>query len=246
MKRLAMLILTGMFLMVPARAGADDGGWWDWLWKWDQRFIGASSEIHLVCLDQYGRRVEHCEEWWTNLGRFVRGKPITHKYRVLKDPDAAALTDRYEALATPADVRDKVDFRFGYGHSVGDRYSNSEDLGAIGDSINVLRLMGMYYRYVNRDVAIGAGVGYLTIWGDRFDVFSRGIFTPLSVIIHPFPGRWKVLALRPEVNYIAGGFKAADFGDDATRFTFSKKHEWNVSIAIGVDFSRVGTVEPIR
>jgi hypothetical protein len=238
MKRLTMLILMCVFTLVPMCASADDGGWWDWLWKWDPKFLGASSEIHLLCLDGYGRSVKGCEEWFRNVGRSFLGRPIEHRFRVLKDPNAQDPDEKFEKIDSLEAIRHEIDFRFGYHRNVGLRYNPSEN-PPIDGSINVLKLMGMYHYRLNERVAVGGGLGFLTIYGDRFDRFSRGIVTPVSVIVFPVPG-WKALALRPELNWIPTGFTAADFGDDPARFSYSNKHEWNVSIAVGFDLRRIG------
>ena len=238
MKRLPILILMCTILLVPARAGADDGGWWDWLWKWDPKFFGVSSELHLLCLDGNGRRVIGCEEWFRNVGRSFLGRPVVHEFKVIKDPDAPAPEDKFQKIETFEGIRHEIDFRFGYHRNYGLRYDSRTNPATDG-SINVLKLMGMYHYHVNKLIAIGGGAGYLTIYGDRFEPFSRGIITPVSLLIYPVPG-WKALALRPEINYITQGFTAADFGDTGAAFSYSKKREWNLSIAVGFDLRRIG------
>ena len=57
MKRVAMFVLVCVCVLVPSVAHANDGGWWDWLWKWDAKFMGVGSEIHLLCLDESGNRL---------------------------------------------------------------------------------------------------------------------------------------------------------------------------------------------
>lgn len=241
MKRLTVLTLVCLFALVPTRARADDGGWWDWLWSWDPKFVGASSEIHLLCLDDNGRKIFGCEELYTRLWDSLLGKPIVHHFSVTGDPGAPQLPPiQFE------DIRHEIDFRFGYHHNFGDRYHTPETTGEAREtlsaqgSINVLKLMGMYHYRFNEYVAVGGGLGFLTIYGEGFSVFSRGILTPVSFLVYPLP-HWKAFALRPEVNYIPQGFKAADFGDNPTKFSYSNTNEWNLSIAVGFDLRRTGT-----
>jgi hypothetical protein len=233
MKRLTLAILVCTFALLPSRAGADDGGWWDWLWKWDPKFQGGSAEIHLLCLDKDGQRILGCEEWFVNLARLLfKGKSPVHHFRVLKkssDPNAQSL--EVEQVKSFDRIVHEFDFRVGYHHSTGDRYDDPQP--SIDGSINVLNPMGMYHWHVLPAVAVGAGVGYATIYGDRFKTFSRVIFTPFSGIVY-----YKALAVRPEVHYLMGGLSAADFGDAGV--TFSHKREWNFSIAVGFDLRRIG------
>ena len=234
MKRLATFILMCSCVLVPRSVRADDGGWWDAIWKWDQKFMGASSEIHLLCLDARGRRVEGCEEWFRNVKRSALGQPVEHRFAV-KNP--ATATGK-EPLTSYEPIKHEIDFRFGYGRNYGLRYDSSEN-PPIDGSINVVTLMGMYHYHVTKYVALGAGAGAYLLWGKRFDAFSRTIIKPVSVTLHPFPG-WPAFAVRPEVNYIPQGFSAADFGDVGPAYTFHKESDWNVSVAFGFDLRRVG------
>jgi len=228
MKRPTLAILVCIFALLPTRAGADDGGWLDWLWKWDQRFWGLSGEIHLLCLDDRGRRVTGCEEWFANVGRFIVRKPIKHQFQVLADP----ATNRYDTLQTSIPIRHEIDFRFGYYHNYGKRYDppNPEVHGAI----NVWTPQGMYHYHVNKTVAVGGGAGYVIVYGDRFEQFSRGLLTG-ALTIYPY----KALSIRPELNYITGGFTAADFGDTGPAFTWSKEKEFSFRVLVGFDLRRI-------
>ena len=78
MKRVARFVLVCACLLVPIEARANDGGWWDWLWKWDAKFMGVGSEIHLLCLDATGNRLPRCEQWFKNVGRAMIGRQIQH------------------------------------------------------------------------------------------------------------------------------------------------------------------------
>ena len=71
MKRTAMFVLLGACLLVQVEARANDGGWWDWLWKWDAKFMGVGTDIHVLCLDSSGNRLAGCENWFKNIGRGI-------------------------------------------------------------------------------------------------------------------------------------------------------------------------------
>lgn len=238
MKRVIWLLLV-VCVLTPATARADDGGWWDVFWKWDTRFVGASSEIHLLCLDGQGRRVIGCEEWFQNFGRLIlKGKGPEHNFRVVKDPNATRNEDKFERLKNFNPIKHEVDFHFGYQHSWGDRY-DTDKYPAIGGAISAWKLMAMYHWHPADHVALGGGLGNLIISGDRFDTFSRSLITPASLIVYGGG-----LAYKLELKWIPGGFTSADFGDPGVGY--SRPHDWNLSVAIGFDLRRLGSFESKR
>ena len=247
MKQTRILLLVCLYALIPALARADDGGWWDTLWKWDTKLTGVSTEFHLLCLDQAGRRVVGCEEWFKGLLLPFKGdKKLVHKFEVLANPAAPVASQTLDRIEFE-DIKHEINLRVGYYRNFGDRYPPPDP--SIRDSINALKTMATYHYHINKYMAVGGGAGYVTIYGTRFDLFSRSILTPVSYIIYPAPGdsRWGALVLRAEVNYIPEGFTAADFGDaaDPTNPTkvvsnFSNKNEWSATIGIGFDLRRVG------
>ena len=211
MKRLAMFVLVCACLLVPTEARANDGGWWDWLWKWDAKFMGVGSEIHLLCLDATGNKLPKCEQWFKNIGRVITGAAI-------QGPDADT-------------VRHQIDFRFGYYWNHGARYSPPDP--PTEGKLRALKLMAVYNYHVHRNVALTGGLGYLPVWGDRFDLESRGIMSA-GVLFHVPKAEW--LTLRPELSMIPGGFTGADFGDPGV--SYAKENIVNFSVAIGIDVRR--------
>ncbi|HWW85853.1 MAG TPA: hypothetical protein VNZ26_19785 [Vicinamibacterales bacterium] len=242
MKRLTIaagLVCACVLASSPARA--DDGGWWDNFWRFDPKLIGYSTEFHLLCLDDQGRRILGCEELYKNVFRLLVGGPksIKHDFRV-KNPGQTpeyVKADQFEDVH----LRHEVDFRVGYYWNFGDRYDPPEP--SIQGSIRVVKLMGIYTYHVpglHEVLGLGGGIGYLEIYGDRFSLFSRSILTGSVIGYVPsgVPEYLKPLQARFEVNYIPLGFTAADFGD-ATVSHFSNQKEWNITLGIGYDFRRL-------
>ena len=216
MKRVAMFVLVCACLLVPLEARANDGGWWDWLWKWDPKFYGFGSEIHLLCLDQSGNRLRGCEQWFKNVGRLIIGKRNEIQHLVSADV-----------------IKHQIDFRFGYYRNYDARY-DAPDPPSDG-TINALKLMVMYNYHVTPHVALIGGMGYLPVWGDRFphNPESRGIMSA-GLLFHVPKVEW--LTVRPELGWIPGGFTGADFGDPGV--SYAKENIVNFSIGIGFDLRR--------
>lgn len=232
MKKLTMLILASTCVLTPTSARADDGGWWDWIWKWDPKFfIAGSVDYHLLCLDGSGRRIHGCEENFRNIPKiFGRTDEIEHRFYVSPSTETAGPGLDFSA------IKHEFDFRFGAGKNSGDRYKSPPD-PHIDGLIWFLRPMLMYHYHVNDTYAIGGGAGFLHVRGDRFEAFNRAIYTPVSFILYPVPGK-RAIAVREELNFIPAGFNGSDFGDDSV--LFSTKHEWCVSLSVGFDLRRIG------
>jgi len=231
MKRLAMLLLVCTCTLVPAHARANDGGWYDWLFKWDAKLMGVSTDIHLVCLDKDLNQIYGCEEWFRN---FVRLGNIEHKMRVLDATSNAAV--RIESFTQ---IKHEFDLRVGYLRNFGARYDTDKSGGAeIKGAINAVKLIAIYHYHAHENLAVGGGAGYLPVWGERFGTLSRLILT-VDAVYRP-SRRVKAFLVRPEFNFIPQGFTAAEFGDAATS-SFSNKPEWNFAVAFGFDLRRIGT-----
>ena len=216
MKRVVMLVFVCVCLIVPGTASANDGGWWDWLWKWDAKFMGVNGEIHLLCLDASGNRLARCEQWFKNVGRAMIGRQAQH-------------------FVPPEAIKHQIDFRFGYYWNHGPRYDEPDP--PMEGKLRALKLMATYTYHVNRYAAFTAGSGYLPMWGDRFDGESRGILST-GMLFHMPKAQW--LTVRPELSVIPGGFTGADFGDPGV--SYAKENIVNFSVGIGIDLRRTGVM----
>jgi hypothetical protein len=238
MKRLITTVVACAcaLLLMPAAARADDGGWLDWLWKFDPTFRGAAVDFHLLCLDAQGspilnedhRALFGCEEWFANVLNVLRGRRIRHTFTVEPTKGQFRLLESFDP------IKHEVDFRVGYYRLVGDRYDNVAPTDPDDQRINVAKLMGVYRYHVTSWLAAEPSAGALVFWGHGFDAFSRFI-----VSVGPLLS-YKALELLPAVNYMPQGLAASDFGDTAPRFTFSNKPEWNYSVTVGFDLRHVG------
>ena len=191
-----------MWAFLPTPAGADDGGWLDWLYHLDMKLVGIGTEFHLLCVDK-ADRAGRCED----LYGIVRGR-----------------------RKIPFDeIKHRIDFRVAFYWKYGERFSDVIDRR----SVKGFKLMGMYYYHFSPAFQLGGGAGYMPFFGDGFDLFSRGIVTPISIVWSPFQDNqfWKRLFFRVEESYIMQGFSGVNFGNSATNF--AKTGVWNPSFAIG-------------
>jgi hypothetical protein len=210
------VLLAGLSMLVPATARADDGGIIDFLERWSgPKFVGVSTDIHILCLDKSNRPVR-CEEWFMIPHLLHRDEPV-------------------EAIAVDQ-ITHEFDFRFAWYKKYGDRFSDDP---VDSRSINALKLMVMYHYHPDARFGIGFGVGYMPVFGEGFDVLSRGVLTPFSVIWGPFTrgNAWqKAFVVRAEESYLTQGLNGASFGNTVT--AFSTSGEWNFSVGAGFDFRR--------
>lgn len=235
--------------LVPGLAHADDGGWWDSFWKWDARLTGGNTEIHLLCMDGVGRRVIGCEEWFRGIGQLLKRKPLVHRFRVVEDPKTLATVD----IESFEQIKHEFNLRIGYYRNFGDRYAAPEP--SIRGSINVVPTIATYYYHINKYVSVGGGMGLLTIYGERFNPFTRSFIVPASYIIHPLPehAKWGALIVRAEIDYVPIGFSAADFGDafdpkEPARLVsnYLNRREWHATVGVGFDLRRIGCFKGCR
>src|SRR4029077_15227892 len=219
MKKVALLLAVSVCVLTPSTARANDGGFWDMLFRWDPKVFGYGTEFHLACLDASGSRIEGCEEWFKNL---------KHSF----NPRAA------DVISHPFDfdkIKHEIDFRVSFMHTYGDVVSDLRP-GEENRTIFAMKLMGVYHYHKNRQFEIGAAGGAIPIFGGGIDAFWRGILTPVSVIYSPGKTRFYV---RFEESFITGRITGADLGH---RFSsFAKDGEWNFSATVGFDLRRIGS-----
>jgi hypothetical protein len=135
-----------------------------------------------------------------------------------------------------ANIRHEVDARVGFYWAYGDRFADDP-----GDrrSIRALKMVGMYRFHPNTVISVGAGAGFLPLFGEGFESVSRGVLTPLSLVVMPFKGGGvlgRAFMMRLENSFLVGGVDGRDFGN--TQTAFETGSEWNTSFAVGFDFRR--------
>lgn len=131
-------------------------------------------------------------------------------------------------------IRHIVDARVVYYRKYGERFSDVIDPRAL----HALRVAGMYHYRVVPWLDLGAGGGFLRFTGEGFDdAVTRGVLTPVSLIIAPFrSGEARGVRIHFTASFITQGYSGADFGNTATRF--STNGEWNNSFGVGYDLLR--------
>jgi hypothetical protein len=180
--------------------------------------------------------------------QLLKGETPVHEFTVIqnpKDPPSAQIfvPSKFE------DIKHEINLRVGYYHTYPgtDRYSAPEP--SISGSINATKLMLTHHYHLNKYLAIGGGVGYISVGGDRIERFWRLNLMPVSYLITPMPDRPHLgaMVLRVEVNYIPQGFTAVDFGDgpdpqkpNNAVSNYSNKNEWGAVFGVGFDLRRIG------
>jgi hypothetical protein len=209
MTKLRVLMFVCVCALLPATAGADDGGWWEWLQGMSgPKLWGAGTDVHLFCLDKDGHRFR-CE---TLFGLFQQDNRSFDQ------------------------IRHQMDLRISV---YGNHGAPFEDVTAAETpSIHAFKVGGMYYYRPHQQFSVGGGAGYLAFVGGTFPLISRATVTPISFIVSPFTGGGRVgkaFFVRLEESYITKGFTAADFNFNST---YSADSEWNRGFSIGFDFRR--------
>jgi hypothetical protein len=220
-KTIGFLLAVCVCVLTPSAARADDGGFWDMVWHWDTKFFGYGTDFHLLCLDDSGKKVEGCEEWFANFKNFYRPANSEHAFSEFEQ------------------IRHEINFRVSYMLSYGERFNDdfypTTDLNANDTrKMHAVRLMGFYYYRVNKRWDVGAGAGVLPIFGEGVDTVARPIATLSSV--HSLGGIW---FLRLEESYMSG--TVTGYGQhDTEKVVFSFKPQFNFNATIGFDFRRLG------
>src|ERR1041385_3133265 len=117
MSRWSRAVLLCVFILTPAAARADDGGFLDWLFRLDPKFVGVGSDFHALCLDKSNQPMKRCEEFFMLRRLFgIRDAPIDYKA-----------------------IQHELNFRIVYYHTYGDLFESNS-----GDSAHALKLMAVY------------------------------------------------------------------------------------------------------
>ena len=215
MNRYARWILLCVFILAPATARADDGGFLDWLFRLDPKFVGVGSDFHALCLNKDNHPVKPCEEFFMLRRLFgIHDAPV-----------------QYE------EIRHELNIRFVYYHTYGDLFASNP-----GDSAHAIKLMGMYAYRPDDHLLVGFGAGVMPFFsGDVESARWSTILTPVSV--RYFPARTgsalkKSAFVQIEATWVADPPTADLFTHRAAALPVERRGEWNVSFSSGFDIRR--------
>jgi hypothetical protein len=142
-----------------------------------------------------------------------------------------------------ADVRSIVELRGRYlwklsGPLFTDTPGDQRDMGGLMlDVLASTRLHPM--------LDVGAGVGYIGLWGDGFEAQHRFTIIPVSTALRPFAfrvppdyegtlGFWqRAVSIKYEIITVVPGYSGVDFGNAVT--SYSTKVEYVSSVGITID-----------
>jgi len=233
MKKTALLFALSACLLTPRTAHANDGGFWDMLFRWDTKFSGYGTDFHLVCLTESGHQVHGCEEWFTKLRYFFHRDKIKHEFATRDE-----LTLQPQTVAFDK-IRHEVNLRVAYFHSYGQRIPDAK-LAANDDkrndhrTVHAIKIQAVYYYRINRYFDVGVGQGVVPLFGDDVTNLWRGIST-VSFVVAP-KGRWYG---RLEGSYFTHTITGADLGHPTSSLISGPG--WNAAAIFGFDLRRIGT-----
>jgi hypothetical protein len=222
MKRLAILLLVCACVLAPAAARADDGGWLDWLFRLDPRFLGYVTDFHYPCVSRKHELIR-CEEL----------------YRIPR------LWGKWTEPIPFKEIEHEFSFRFGYYHTYGDVFGTAKTGKAF-------KLMGFYAYHPDDHVTVSMGAGVVPIFGDVVETRWSKIYTPLSIRYSPARSRGIGRNVQPRsfgqaswaAFFVQG--EASFFSDPPTPELFGlhpatpsqRRGEWNAALLIGIDIRR--------
>jgi len=198
---------------MPATARADDGGFWDFLWRMDTKFTGISVDFHLKCIDKDGKAIarEDCEHFEKRTLAFLKGE------REFEGP-------AWEDYKQEHNLRVSAYVRYG------DSFPDSK-----GPALWAFKFEYLYVYHVYPWLSYGVGGGYLPIVSWTDGVEHRGVLTPASLTFSPKKN--SSLQVRFDVNVLTGDYSAADLGRPNS--TYSKGTEMNYIVSVGYDLRRL-------
>ena len=178
-------------------------------------------------------------EWLQGMsGPKLQGFGTDFHFFCVNDQNVLVNCERFFGLKTMTESMEKIkhqfDLRVALYWKYGDRFSDDP---TDTRRIQAAKLMAFYRYFATNWLEVGFGAGYMPFFGDGFELFSRGIITPMSVTVAPFSYKaLKGLTFRADNSYITNGLSGADFGNTVTKF--STTGEWNTSVSIGYDVRR--------
>jgi hypothetical protein len=240
MTRRTTVLVLSLLLTMPAAARADDGGWWDWFWRYDTVFIGGGSDFHVLCLDKEGHVVHHgergralfgCEEWFVPLGKVFTGQLPVHDFEVQEFKDGKETWRRFDSFS---EIKNEFDLRAGVHWSLG----TMDPPGTKSQSTTwLVSTMFVYRHHWNGAFAGEAGVGSVIMIPTQTDTVSRGMVSAALV--------WSAGAgvdTRLNVGLLPGRVSSTDIGDANQQYTHSP--EWTLGLTTVIDLRKVGRYKP--
>jgi hypothetical protein len=178
-------------------------------------------------------------EWLQGMsGPKMQGFGTDFHFFCVNDQNVLVNCERFFGLKTMNESMEKIKHQFDlrvalywkYGDRFGDDPTDTR-------RIQAAKLMAFYRYFATNWLEVGFGAGYMPFFGDGFELFSRGIITPMSVTVAPFSYKaLKGLTFRADNSYITNGLSGAVFGNTVTKY--STDGEWNTSFSIGYDVRR--------
>jgi hypothetical protein len=232
-KTVCVALACAWLLLVPTTARADDGGFWDWLFHWDTKFVGLGTEFHARCWTGDGKKVEHCEEWFRNLPHLFHPGESVHEFTTYEG--------RQPARVEFAEIEHELNIRVTYLHSYGQRVPDAtlpanDPLADDHRTVHGVKLLALYNRRLTgrlRGLEVAGGGGIIPLWGEDVHNVWRGDITG-SVLY----GLGSIFYLRGDVSYLTNTITGADFGHPESSMTISPG--FNAAASIGFDLRRVG------
>src|SRR6476646_1060321 len=164
-KTVCVALASACLVLVPATARADDGGFWDWLFHWDTKFVGYGTEFHVRCWTGDGKKVEHCEEWFGNVPHLFHPSESVHQFTTYEG--------RQPTRVEFAEIEHEINIRVTYLHSYGQRVPDAklaadDPLTDDHRTVHGLKLLALYNRRLTgrlRGLEVAGGGGIIPLWG---------------------------------------------------------------------------------
>ncbi len=230
--------LVFVLALAPARAHAQDDGWWGWIERLSGpgKFTGGNAVIGLVCAPE--GRTDVKADGTTTVDRGVWQSCFLSRPEV---------NGSHPELMR---VQQVVSLKIG-AYTSGDNVRFPDALDENSTKPVHARELGVTYKYkFNEAFEAGFGASWIRFSGEGFSTFDRFLLTPLIVAFRPLATATKepwgrVVALRLEETYFTQGFTGADFGN--TRTAFQTDAELNRRIGIAVDvFALLDSIKAAR
>jgi hypothetical protein len=217
MRNLRLLFVIAVCVLTPTVARAQ-GGWLDWLYSMDNRFLGSDIEVNLRCKGDTGWHWFCGENVPGDLALLAVGKKNLISHKVSFDK-----------------VKHEFDLRVGYYHT----FITTASSGVDTDSMNAGKL-GLSYYYHLPDTRwfaldVGPSVSVIRFSGDHVHTVWAGIGTLDAKLI---PAACKFIELHVTLSGYSRGLTGAAIASDGKVAFLDEPEGKRVTIAAGVNFWR--------